>query len=114
MMTSSTSPPPRTFDQQKEADLRGWTNWLDMWRVCANAACGRAGCCRGKPSGCFRENFPQLPQGVQDGFIALIAAKEDGLPFDEAWVELMWCGLVAEFANWQAPVHGSEASGAVN
>ncbi len=114
MVKSLTSPLLQSVEQKREADLRGWINWLDAWRVCANTACERARCCRGKASGCFRENFLRLPQGVQDGFIALIAAKEDGLPFDDAWAELTRCGLVAELANWQALVHGSEASGAVN
>ena len=114
MTKASTSPPPQTFDQQKEADLRGWIDWLDISRVCANAACDRARCCRGKPSGCFRENFPRLPLGVQNCFLALIAAKEDDLPFDEAWAELTRRGLVAELADWHALVHGNEASETVN
>jgi hypothetical protein len=114
MVKSLTSPPLQSVAQKREADLRGWINWLDTWHVCANTACERARCCRGKGSVCFRENFPRLPQGVQDGFIALIAAKEDGLPFDDAWAELTRVGLVAELANWQALVHGREARGAVN
>ena len=47
-------------------------------------------------------------------FLALIAAKQDGLSFDDAWAELTRVGLVAELANWQNLVHGGEASGAVN
>jgi len=113
MVKSLKSAPPQ-LDQKQEADLRGWINLLDIWRVCANPACDRAGCCRGKPSGCFRQNFSRLPMGMQDCFLALIAAKQDGLPFDDAWAELTRCGLVAELAKWQALVHGSEAAGAVN
>jgi hypothetical protein len=114
MIKSHTPAPLQSVQQKRDADLRGWMNWLDAWRVCANTACERARCCRGQVSRCFPENFPRLPQGVQDGFIALIAAKEDGLPFDEAWAELTRCGLVAELANWQALVHGNEPRGAVN
>jgi hypothetical protein len=114
MAKSRTSAPAQSFDQTREADLRGWMNWLDIWRVCANTACERARCCRGWESGCFKRNFPRLPQGVQDGFFALIAAKEDDLPFDDAWAELTRCGLVAEFANWRDLVHGSDAASAVN
>ena len=114
MAKSPTSPPLQSVAQKKEADLRGWINWLDAWRLCANTACGRAGCCRGKASACFRKNFPRLPQGVQDGFVALIMAKEDGLSFDEAWAEMTDLGLVAELANWHDLAHGSGASGAVN
>ena len=114
MVKSRTSSSLQSVEQKREADLRGWMNWLDTWRVCANTACERARCCRGKGTACFPKNFPRLPQGVQDGFILLIAAKEDGLGFDEAWTELTRVGLVAELANWQALVHGSDASGAVN
>jgi len=114
MVKSRTSALPQSAEQKKEANLRGWSNWLSIWHVCANTACERARCCRGKTSACFPANFSRLPQGVQDGFIALIASKEDGLPFDNAWVELTRCGLVAELANWQALVHAGEASGAVN
>ena len=114
MVKSHTSAPPRSVQQKRDADLRGWMNWLDVWRVCANTACQRARCCRGKVSSCFPENFPRLPQGVQDRFIALIAAKEDGLPFDDAWAELTRCGLVDELGNWRDLVRGSEASGVVH
>ena len=114
MVKSPTSAPLQSAKQKKEADLRGWINWLDTWHVCANTACERARCCRGKASACFPKNFPRLPTGVRDCFVALIAAKQDGLPFDDAWAELTRVGLVAEFANWQNLVHGGEASGAVN
>ena len=114
MVTSRISTPAQFIDPKQEATLRGWMNWLDIWRVCANTACERARCCRGWDSGCFKENFPRLPEGVQAGFIALVAAREDGLPFDDAWAELTRCGLVDELANWQALVHGDEASGTVN
>jgi len=114
MVKSLTSPPLQSVEQKREADLRGWMNWLDTWRVCDNTACARAHCCRAWASGCFKRNFPRLPQGVQAGFIALIAAKEDGLPFDDAWAELTILGLVDELANWRDLVRGSEASRAVN
>jgi len=47
---------------------------------------------------------------VQDGFIALMAAKEDGLPFDDAWAELTRLGLVAELSNWHDLAHGTRGS----
>ena len=99
---------------KQEACLRGWGNFIDLWRVCANTACGRARCCRGKPSACFPENFSRLPEGVQDWWVLLMKAREDGLPFDEAWAELTGLGLVDELANWRDLVRRSEASGAVN
>jgi hypothetical protein len=112
MIKSHQSKPPLSAEQ--ETDLRGWGNLLDVWRVCANTACERARCCRGKPSVCFSENSSRLPSGVRDCFIALFAAKEDGLPFDEAWAELTRVGLAAELSNWRDLVRGGEASGAVN
>jgi hypothetical protein len=64
MDKSHESAPPLSAKQ--EACLRGWGNFIDLWRVCANTACGRARCCRGKPTNCFSENFSRLPEGVQD------------------------------------------------
>jgi hypothetical protein len=112
MVKSRHSTPPRSAEQ--DDDLRGWGKFLNLWRLCANTACERARCCRGNPSACFSKNFPRLPQGAQDWFVALLAAKEDDLPFDDAWAELTRLGLVAELANWHDLVRGSEASGAVN
>jgi hypothetical protein len=114
MAKSATSLPLQSAEQKREATLRGWINWLKIWSVCDNTACERAHCCRAWASGCFKRNFPRLPQGVQDGFAALIIAREDGLSFDEAWAEMTDLGLVDELANWQALVRGGEASGAVN
>jgi len=100
---------------KEEAWLRGWgDNQLHLWHVCANTACKRARCCRGKPSACFKENFPRLPEGVQDWWVLLMEARQDGLPFDEAWEELTNLGLVDELANWRDLALGGEASGGVN
>jgi hypothetical protein len=113
MDTSSTLTPPLSAKQEEW--LRGWgNNWLHLWRVCANTACERARCCRGKPSACFTENFSRLPEGVQDWWVLLMEARQDGLPFDEAWAELTELGLVDELANWHDLVNGSGASAAVN
>jgi hypothetical protein len=92
--------------------LRGWGNLLDLWHVCANTACERARCCRGKPGKCFTENFSRLPEGARDWFILLMTARQDDLSFDDAWAELTRLGLVDELANWQAVVRGGEAPGA--
>ena len=114
MVKSRTSAPLQAVEQKQEADLRAWGNWLDTWHVCANKACHWARCCRGKPSGCFNENFSRLPDRVQDLLAMLAMAREEGIPFDEAWAELTRCGLVAELAKWHELAHGSEASSAVN
>src|SRR5437763_3102789 len=88
MVTSSASQPLQSAEQKNDARRRFWSNFLNMWHVCANTACQRARCCRGKPSACFTQNFSQLPEGVQDFFILLDHAKKEGLPFDEARAEL--------------------------
>ena len=112
MVTSRTSQPLQSAEQKNDARRRFWSNFLNMWHVCANTACRRARCCRGNPSACFTQNFSQLPEGVQDFFILLDHAKKEGLPFDEARAELTRVGLVAELSNWHDLAHGSGASGA--
>ena len=111
MVKSHAFAPPQSIEQKRDANLRGWMNWLNAWRVCANTACERARCCRGQMSRCF----PRLPQGVQDAFIALMQAREEGLPFDEAWDELEAVGLLDELGNWLNPLRGEPgASDAVH
>ena len=48
---------------------------------------------------CFAEYFSRLPEGTQDSCLLLMKAREDGLPFDEAWADLKGRGLFDEFGN---------------
>ena len=109
MVKSRTPKAPQSVKQKGEATERSWSNHLNMWHVCANTACRRARCCRGKPSYCYPHNFSRLPEGVQDWFILLGEAQKEGLPFDEAMEGLRKAGLVAEFSNWHDLAHGSAA-----
>ena len=113
MMKSQTS--ARSQSAKHEACWRGWSNFLDLWYVCANTACSRARCCRGNPDACFAANFSQLPQGAQDWFRLLMKARELGVPFDQAWADLEGDGFLDEFGNWRDLVRGqSNASDAVH
>ena len=109
MVKSRTPKAPQSVKQKGEATERRWSNHLNMWHVCANTACRRARCCRGKPSYCYAHNFSRLPEGVQDWFILLGKAQKEGLPFDDAMADLRKGGLVAEFSNWHDLAHGSAA-----
>jgi hypothetical protein len=111
MTKSPTSARPLSAEQ--EATWRYWSNFLDLWYVCANTACGRARCCRGKPSPCFKENFSRLPQGARDWFLLLMKARELDVPFDKAWADLEGGGFLDELDNWHNLVRGpQDASGA--
>ena len=114
MVKSRASKSLQSAERKKQTTERNWSNTLKMWHVCANTACGRARCCRGSPSYCYPHNFPRLPEGVQDWFLTIGEFQAEAAPFDDAWAELTRLGLVAQLANWQALVHGSDASGAVN
>ena len=113
MAKSRASRPPHSVERKEHATERGWSNLLNMWHVCANAACRHARSCRGSPSYCYPHNFPQLPEGVQDWFLLLGEFQEEGLPFEEAWEGLGKAGLVDEFSNWHDLAHGRGASSAV-
>jgi hypothetical protein len=108
-MVKSSTPPPLSSKQAKhDAVWRGWSNWLDMWSVCANAACGRARCCRGNPDACFDVNFSRLPDGVQDWFALLIEAKQRDVPFEKAWADLERIGLLDELGHWHNLTRGPQ------
>jgi hypothetical protein len=107
---SRASRPLQTAGQRGQAAERGWSNLLNMWSVCANAACRRARCCRGNPSYCYRHNFSQLPDGVKDWFLPFGEFQGEALPFEEAWAGLEKAGLVAEFVNWHDLAHGKRSA----
>jgi len=109
MATSHAPKHEQSRQRRKEADHRVWSNWLNMWRVCATTACRRARSCRGNPSDCFRDNFKLLPDGVRELFRQYSEALRDGIPSEVAWDELRKDGLVAEFADWQHLAHGKRA-----
>ena len=108
-MVTSRANAEQSAKRRGEATERNWSNTLNMWHVCANAACRRARCCRGSPSYCYPHNFRLLPEGVQDWFLLLGDFQDEGLPFQEAWEHLERCGLVAELSNWHDLAHGRAA-----
>ena len=65
-------------------DLRGWGQTLGIYHLCDNKACHRAKICRGEARSCFRARFPQLPEDVRNFWLLLLAAKKEGLTWDEA------------------------------
>ena len=73
----------RTERGTSEAEaLRRVADMLCLWRLCANASCRRARRCRGRAHLCAARNFHAVPQGVRDFFLAFLAAKYAGLPFE--------------------------------
>ena len=113
MTKSRASKALQSVERKGEATERRWSNTLNMWHVCANAACRRARCCRGSPTYCYKHNYPQLPESVKDWFFLIGEAQKDGIPFDVAWAELGRRGLGAEFANWHDLAHGKRDASAM-
>lgn len=91
-------------DTSLEAGLRRWGTVLKLWRVCGNASCRRARCCRGKVRHCFPRNFLLLPEGVRGWIDVLAEAKADGLSFEEAMEWLEGTEEGEAFAQWNAAV----------
>jgi hypothetical protein len=91
----------RTTDSRAEA-LRDWNKMLGLWRVCDNAACRRARACRGNVRVCSPRNFALAPEGVQNWFVNLVVAKEDGLSFDEALARIKDTEIEEAFLEWHA------------
>ena len=87
--------------------LRGWGAMLGIYQLCDNAACRRAKTCRGEARSCFRERFMQLPELVRNFWMLLLAAKAEGLTFDEA-VELLLPR--AEIHAWEAWMRKADES----
>ena len=68
----------------KEADALRWaSNLLCLWRLCGNAGCRRARACRGRAHLCGKRNVKLLPAPVREFFVAMLAAKWAGLPFED-------------------------------
>jgi hypothetical protein len=65
----------------KEAEALRWaSNFLCLWRVCANAGCRRAQACRGRPYLCGKRNGGALPKGVRDFFTAFSRRSRSASP----------------------------------
>jgi hypothetical protein len=64
-------------------DLRRASDLLCLWRVCGNAACRRAGTCRGRAQSCAKRNLDVVPPKARDFFTAFLAAQWAGLPFEK-------------------------------
>jgi hypothetical protein len=64
-------------------DLRSANNFLCLWRVCGNAVCRRARCCRGRAHLCSKRNDAAAPPAVRDFFRSFLAAKYVGVSFDD-------------------------------
>jgi len=72
-----------TNNKTHERQLREASNFLALWRLCGNAKCRRARCCRGRALLCGRRNSKSIPPSVREFFIAFLAAKRYGLPVEE-------------------------------
>ena len=120
MMTS----PPRAADPKDnnarfaaahERAMRGWTEFLQVWRLCDNGACRRERACRGLARPCMKARFPLLPEGVRIWFEELLAAQCAKVPFEQAFEHLETIGANKALAEWFAAEEaGAEAPGALH
>ena len=75
-----------TDDSGESKDVRSlrWaSDFCCLWRVCADARCRRARRCRGSANTCADRNYFILPENVREFFVAVLAAKMVGLPFED-------------------------------
>jgi hypothetical protein len=87
--------------------LRGAANMLCLWRICANAACRRAGACRGRAHLCGTRNYGALPEGVREFFVGSLAAKSAGLGFEEFKREMKGREETKAFFAWRRAAKAS-------
>jgi hypothetical protein len=71
-----------------DQESRHWSNFLALWRVCGNARCRRAKCCRGRARACGKNNSKNIPPSVREFFVAFLAGKDCDLPFEEFWEDM--------------------------
>jgi hypothetical protein len=82
--------------------LRRFADLLCLWRVCGNAACRRAGRCRGRPHHCLKRNVPAPPPGVRAFFAAFLAARSCRIPFEAFQAEMAGSAEAEAYFAWVA------------
>ncbi|MBI4274118.1 MAG: hypothetical protein HY659_05415 [Rhizobiales bacterium] len=94
-------------DTTRDRVMRGWSDVLNLWRLCNRTACRRTRACGGKPLQCFKLNFPLLPEGVRAWFEGVGQAQDQKLTFDEAmeWLDTTDAGEA--FREWTKAVKAS-------
>jgi hypothetical protein len=65
LISPPAAPPPVAVIRRQGA------NTLKPWKVCANATCQKAQCCRGEPLHCLRYGLPLMP----DAMVALLQMR---------------------------------------
>ena len=86
--------------------LRRFADLLCLWRVCGNAACRRAGRCRGRPHHCLKRNFAALPPAVRAFFAAFLAARSCRIPFATFQAEMAGSPGAEAYFAWVAAARG--------
>jgi len=79
----------------------------NLWRLCANASCRRARCCRGRAHLCAKRNFRAVPEGVRDFFAAFLAAKSAGLSFEAFQSEMEQSEEFMALSAWRRAAEAS-------
>ena len=105
-MEKIVSSPPSPKHSLTES-MRGWGDALSLWRLCANATCRRARCCRGNARVCFPRNFRLLPEGVRAWFGGIGEAQEEELTWEEAMAWLDTTPAGEAYHEWNESVRTS-------
>jgi hypothetical protein len=98
-------------DQQTENDptltpaLRGMSNLLCLWGLCARPACRRARGCKRDPRDCLSRYAPLVPDDARDGVAAMFEGKQCGMSYDELRAEAPL--EIAAIENWIGLVHAA-------
>ena len=87
-------------DIEAEKDALGWSKLLATWRLCDNAACGRARICRGQGQACLKAKAPLLPERVREWAVAMVWHKQEQFTFEESLDNLEASGHGQAMRDW--------------
>jgi hypothetical protein len=88
-----------------EAALRRASDLLCLWRLCGNAACRRARCCRGSAGTCARRNYGALPESVRAFHLSHLAARRAGVSFEQFRDDMDGKAETDAFFAWRRAAH---------
>jgi hypothetical protein len=91
----------------EEQELRYWSNFLALWRVCGNARCRRAKTCRGRARACGKKNTKNIPPSVREFFVAFLAGKRYGVPFEEFREDMEFKPCTRDYFAWRNGAQGN-------
>jgi hypothetical protein len=88
--------------RRETCGLRMASDLLCLWRVCGNAVCRRAQCCRGRAQLCAERNSGAVPPPVREFFLSFLAAHYAGASFEDFRGEMEDRDETEAFFAWRS------------